>query len=131
MDLTYLNLAYNELTEIEESTFTKLNEVQILDLSGNKLKVLNQNIFKNSQSELKFLNIANNEITELINFNRYTVADVRIAGIDLNRINCTHFENLFESLNWRNFDSFSTRIKCNSNSNNVTSNAHDMNSAAN
>lgn len=121
--LKHLNLSHNKLTEIETGSFLELKELNTIDLSENQLKALNVNIFKQPAYHLEFLNIGNNQLAELINFTKSTIPNAKIAGIDLNKINCTHFEQLFDSLEWRHFDSFSTRIQCNSNSSESTSTA--------
>lgn len=113
MSLRYISIANNELSEIKSGTFSKLNNLSVLELQENKLKTLNSNILKQPTYELEFLNVGGNQLTEFINFTESTIPNARIAGIDLNEIDCSHYDEIFKSLQWRHFESFSTRIRCN------------------
>lgn len=59
--LTKLNLAYNQIAEIEPNTFNELYRLEILFLTGNKLTVLREGTFT-GPSSLKTLRIDENPI---------------------------------------------------------------------
>lgn len=62
--LTYLNLSYNGITEIDPNTFIDLSELPTLDLSNNKMSTLSETLF-NSSSMLKILRLSHNRIEQI------------------------------------------------------------------
>lgn len=112
--LQYLNLSHNKLSNLDSESFSKQDSLRTLDLSANELKKLNANILPSRTSQLELLAIGNNQLRELIGFKDSNLTNVKIMGIDSNKINCTHFEHIFEYISWNHFHSFSTRINCSS-----------------
>lgn len=114
--LQHLNLSSNKLNEIENGAFSMLVDLEVLDLSGNRLTVLDANVFNNA---LQLLYIGHNRLTELTDFTSFSIPNGVIMGIDTNRINCSHFKHIFDTIPLKHFHSFTTRIDCNSHSENI------------
>lgn len=111
--LKRLNLAQNKLMEIDFGTFASLENLRTLDLSGNRLKQLDLDIFPMHPNRVfELLNIANNELKELVSIDSATISNGVIFGIDDNRINCTHFKQIFAELTAKHLDSFATLENC-------------------
>ena len=60
-----LNLSNNRLLIIKENQFSKLNKLEILDLSYNELFYIELNAFYGSNNVLQVLYLKNNHLTEL------------------------------------------------------------------
>jgi len=63
-DLSKLDLSYNRLTYLNESTFTRMSKLTYLDLSFNRIKHLDVNMFKWLQ-KLVYLNLEQNNVGSL------------------------------------------------------------------
>lgn len=110
--LQQLRLSRVSLSEVEPGTFSTLKNLQKLDLSNNKLKTLNVSILPAPPNHLQLLSIGNNQLRELNGFTSARIADMKIAGIDKNRFNCSYFEKTFRSITWKHLESISNRINC-------------------
>lgn len=126
-NLQNLDLAQNSLNGIILSTFSKLTKLRTLDLSANRLKRIDLNILPMSSNRMfESLNIANNALKELSNLASAKMVDFVIVGLDDgNRINCTHFKEIFIELTTKRLDSFKTLERCSlfddeTNSNEIT-----------
>uniref|UniRef100_A0A669QCJ7 Leucine rich repeat containing 70 n=1 Tax=Phasianus colchicus TaxID=9054 RepID=A0A669QCJ7_PHACC len=64
-NLNQLILSYNDLENINSSTFTSLNSLRYLQLDRNKITSIGDNAFEKMGQSLKILNLAFNNITEL------------------------------------------------------------------
>ena len=71
-----INLANNNITNIDASGLEGLYSLEMLDLSSNKLTVVNQNWFEN-MTTLTYLYISNNPITDIFPFAFYNCSSLR------------------------------------------------------
>lgn len=65
MELRDLYLQSNSIAKLEPKTFSKLEKLEVLDLSENKLTTLNEALFKNN-IKLEYLNINDNKLLRIV-----------------------------------------------------------------
>lgn len=122
--LQYLNISYNplrslkiktfarlehlgqlilrkaKLSEIRLSTFRHLYNLELLNLSENKLKVFNFNLFKPINRNLYTLCLGSNQITNLIGFQHKILPQLTSLDIQKNEFNCSYLEQFMNSVNF-------------------------------
>lgn len=94
-NLTTINLSNNKISEISIEIFSKLNKLNSLNVSQNVLKHFDLNdLAKNVQK----LNLNGNDLTNLGNVEQLTFSKLILLGISNNRINCEYLEQLLGHL---------------------------------
>ncbi|XP_055301670.1 uncharacterized protein LOC129568128 [Sitodiplosis mosellana] len=111
-ELVQLDLSANKLSEIKTGVFSSLTELQLLDLSENRLKTLDINVLPMQLDQMKSLSIRNNQLQELNGFNSTRIVNMKIAGIDTNRFNCSYLKTLIQLITHKHLDVISNRIEC-------------------
>jgi Leucine-rich repeat (LRR) protein len=86
-DLSKLDLSYNLLTYLNESTFTRMSKLTYLDLSFNRIKHLDVNIFKWLRT-LIYLDMKNNQISFICDefLNYLDIANLKLAHNQLKKL---------------------------------------------
>ena len=64
----YLDLSYNNLTMLADNTFSTLNRLTFLDLSGNDFVTLSEKLFDNVLPSMAHLKLSDTGITSLRDF---------------------------------------------------------------
>lgn len=62
--LEILELSFNKIKQLNSSTFWGINSLEILDLSNNRIEVIHLDVFETNQN-LKAVNLANNKLQSL------------------------------------------------------------------
>ncbi len=81
-----LNLSNNRLLIIKENQFSKLNKLEILDLSYNELFYIELNAFYGLNNVLQVLHLQNNHLTELYQNNLDNLQQLKYINFDSNKI---------------------------------------------
>lgn len=111
ISLYHLDLSSNLIAEIQPGTFSTLINLNILDLSHNKLKTINADILPTSALYLETLSIVDNQMQLQLNgFTNKRIPNAKIVGISA--FSCSDFNNLFKSLTWKHVDDVSKLIEC-------------------
>ncbi|XP_031621062.1 leucine-rich repeat-containing protein 19-like, partial [Contarinia nasturtii] len=113
VNLQRLNLSQNNITEIQTGTFSRLSNLEKLDLSQNALAILNADILPTQTSQLDSISIANNQLHALNGFNSSRLSKSKIVGIDRNNFRCKYLNSLFKLISWKQLVMISKRIECN------------------
>ena len=92
-----LNLSNNRLLIIKENQFSKLNKLEILDLSYNELFYIELNAFYGLNNVLQVLYLQNNHLTELYQNNLDNLQQLKYINFDSNKINKIR-NNVFTSM---------------------------------
>ena len=92
-----LNLSNNRLLILKENQFSKLNKLEILDLSYNELFYIELNAFYGLNNVLQVLYLQNNHLTELYQNNLDNLQQLKYINFDSNKINKIR-NNVFTSM---------------------------------
>lgn len=82
--LSFLNLASNQLTEIGENDFQNLSKLKYLDLTSNQITTINPKAFEPLVS-LRYLTLQNNKLVDFSVLS-FTLKSLRVADFTNNRL---------------------------------------------
>lgn len=98
VNLKHLNLSRNKIVGITRGTFLNQKNVEILDLSKNRITTLYSNIFTLPFDNLKLLSIGNNLLRWLIGFTNQSIPNAKIVGLDSNRFDCSFLKFFLQTI---------------------------------
>ena len=75
----YLDLSYNNLTMLADNTFSTLNRLTFLDLSGNDFVTLSEKLFDNVLPSMAHLKLSDTGITSLRDFYLPTLVTFNVS----------------------------------------------------
>lgn len=131
-----LYISFNQITTLKTDTMASLRNLLDLDVADNPIKKVNNNTFANNEqleilslshcglseikpgtfsslTNLKRLDLSHNDLRTLeLNTLPTDVKNMKIAGIESNKFNCSYVEKLIELFTPQNLDGISKRNNC-------------------
>lgn len=97
-NLQVLGLRNANLSNIQYATFHHQNKLRILDISGNKLKRINFEMFSPMDQTLEILNVGGNMLKNFENINIFNFPSLRQVDVGDNNFTCEYLWQFLHSL---------------------------------
>ncbi|XP_055306810.1 uncharacterized protein LOC129571065 [Sitodiplosis mosellana] len=108
--LVHFNVSGNPIKNVDKKTFANNLKLETLSLSNCSLTEIKPGTFS-SLSKLTRLDLSYNQLKTLdLNTLPLDLRNLKIAGIDSNKFNCSYLEKLFESITPQHLVAISNRI---------------------
>lgn len=86
-----LDLSKNMIFGLQQGVFSPLKEVEIIDISQNRLNQIHRNAFEGLQGHLKMLNLSYNLLGEIYSYTFTSLTNLKVLDLSYNHIGALGF----------------------------------------